>query len=246
MQRSLFAACVVGSMLVGLTWAVGLHAQTSAGEQVFKDRCASCHSGAPESRAPAPDSLRTRSSQAIVESLVNGAMRVQGSRMTGAERRAVAEFLTGKPIAGDVTGIGGRCASMQQADRTGRSGWRGWSPSPDNTRAQPADRADLRPGDIPKLTLKWSFAFPDASSAWAQPTVAGDRLFVGSQNGTIFALGRTSGLLGSIPEVDSMAVVQILTTIEEHFGISIPDDEISADAFATLGSLADLVQARLE
>ena len=195
MRRSLFTAGVAGSTVVVLAFVAGLRAQTSSGGQIFADRCAGCHSGAADARAPSPEALRSRAPQAIVESLVNGAMRVQGSRMTGAERRAVAEFITGKPIAGDVIGIGGRCPSVPPADRTGASGWRGWSPSADNTRAQSMPRADLRVSDIPKLTLKWSFAFPDASAAWSQPTVAGDRLFVGSQNGTVFALGRTSGCL---------------------------------------------------
>src|SRR4029453_15111406 len=87
-----------------------MQAQGSPGEQVFKDRCASCHTGAADSRAPAPEALRSRSPQAIVESLVNGAMRAQGARMNGAERRAVAEFLTGRSVDGDVSGAStGRC-----------------------------------------------------------------------------------------------------------------------------------------
>ena len=44
-------------------------------------------------------------------------------------------------------------------------------------------------------------------------------------------------LLGALPELDSMAVVTILTALEENFGFGVDDDEISADTFATLGSL---------
>jgi acyl carrier protein len=58
------------------------------------------------------------------------------------------------------------------------------------------------------------------------------------------ALQRSSQLLGSIPEFDSMAVVTVLTLIEDEYGISIADDEISAETFETLGSLADFVAAR--
>lgn len=54
-----------------------------------------------------------------------------------------------------------------------------------------------------------------------------------------------TALLGNIPELDSMAVVHVLTAIEEHFGIFVEDDEVSADSFATLGDLADFVQAKL-
>ena len=54
-----------------------------------------------------------------------------------------------------------------------------------------------------------------------------------------------SPLLGALPELDSMAVVGILTAMEEHFGFSVGDDEISADVFATLGTLADFADQKL-
>lgn len=53
-----------------------------------------------------------------------------------------------------------------------------------------------------------------------------------------------SPLLGSIPELDSMAVVQIITMVENEFGITIDDDEVSADIFATLGSLVRFVSEK--
>lgn len=54
-----------------------------------------------------------------------------------------------------------------------------------------------------------------------------------------------SPLLGAIPELDSMAVVNLLTALEERFGFMVHDDEISADTFATLGSLARFVDRKL-
>ena len=59
------------------------------------------------------------------------------------------------------------------------------------------------------------------------------------------ALGPDAALLGGIPEFDSMAVVSILTTIEENYGVIIDDDEVSAEVFETLGSLLDFVNAKL-
>lgn len=52
-------------------------------------------------------------------------------------------------------------------------------------------------------------------------------------------------LLGSIPELDSMAVVTVITGIEERFDIFVEDDEISAEAFETVGNLADFVDRKL-
>ncbi len=64
-------------------------------------------------------------------------------------------------------------------------------------------------------------------------------------NGRAARLQRNSALLGAVPELDSMAVVALIGAIEERFGIAIDDDEIDGDVFATLGSLADFVDAKL-
>ena len=61
----------------------------------------------------------------------------------------------------------------------------------------------------------------------------------------IRAMGLDTALLGSIPELDSMAVVNLITALEEHFGISIADDEIGAATFETLGSLTRFVAGKL-
>jgi acyl carrier protein len=54
-----------------------------------------------------------------------------------------------------------------------------------------------------------------------------------------------SPLLGAIPELDSMAVVAVITTLEEHFGFVVADDEIDGSAFATVGSLVEFVKSKL-
>lgn len=59
------------------------------------------------------------------------------------------------------------------------------------------------------------------------------------------ALTPESGLLGSIPELDSMAVVQLIAALEEHFGITVDDDEIGAATFETVGSLCRFVDQKL-
>jgi acyl carrier protein len=59
------------------------------------------------------------------------------------------------------------------------------------------------------------------------------------------SLNADSGLLGSIPELDSMAVVNVITALEESFDITVDDDEISARTFETLGSLTSFVEKKL-
>jgi acyl carrier protein len=66
-----------------------------------------------------------------------------------------------------------------------------------------------------------------------------------SLGGRGLAFTRDTQLLGAVPELDSMAVVSLITTLEEHFGILIEDDEIDGATFATVGSLADFVGAKV-
>jgi acyl carrier protein len=54
-----------------------------------------------------------------------------------------------------------------------------------------------------------------------------------------------SPLLGAIPELDSMAVISLITALEEQFDIAVSDDEIGAATFETLGSLASFVEQKL-
>ena len=58
-------------------------------------------------------------------------------------------------------------------------------------------------------------------------------------------LTEESQLLGSIPELDSMAVVTVLTVIEEQFDVEFDDEDITADSFATLGALCTLVEQKI-
>lgn len=53
-------------------------------------------------------------------------------------------------------------------------------------------------------------------------------------------------LLGSVAELDSMAVVSILTALEECFGFVVDDDEVDGRTFASVGSLAKFVQDKLD
>ena len=60
------------------------------------------------------------------------------------------------------------------------------------------------------------------------------------------SLEASTPLLGAIPELDSMAVANVITALEEHFGFSVADDEIGAATFATLGSLSEFVEQKLD
>ncbi len=66
-----------------------------------------------------------------------------------------------------------------------------------------------------------------------------------SLDGRAQAFALETPLLGAIPELDSMAVVSLITALEEQLGISVADDEIDGETFATVGSLVAFVAARV-
>mgnify|MGYP000086895888 CR=1 FL=1 len=63
-------------------------------------------------------------------------------------------------------------------------------------------------------------------------------------NGRALAFADDTALLGALPELDSMAVVAVLTAFEDRFGFVIHDDEIDGTVFATVGSLAAFVERK--
>jgi acyl carrier protein len=65
-----------------------------------------------------------------------------------------------------------------------------------------------------------------------------------SLNGRSASFDRNTHLVGALPEFDSMAVVALITALEEQFGLVIDDDDIDGQTFATVGSLVDFVQSR--
>lgn len=58
-------------------------------------------------------------------------------------------------------------------------------------------------------------------------------------------LDETSLLLGEIPEFDSMAVMAVLTEMEERYDIELEDDELDGELFLSVGSLLTFINTKL-
>ncbi|MDB5863152.1 MAG: hypothetical protein JWO70_958 [Betaproteobacteria bacterium] len=63
-------------------------------------------------------------------------------------------------------------------------------------------------------------------------------------DGPTAAMNRDSPVLGVLPELDSIAIVSVITALENRFGLEIGDDELNASTFATVGAIADLVSSK--
>lgn len=166
------------------------------GAAAFQSACAACHlAPPPDSRAPDRDALARLAPEAILTTLNTGNMFRQGSALTIPERRAVAEFLAGRPIGTPTRSSDiGRCTQVPPFTDPGAGpGWNGWGNGPRNNRFQPAETAGLSARQVPRLELKWAFGFAGVNSARAQPAVASGRLFVGAENGEVYALDAKTG-----------------------------------------------------
>jgi acyl carrier protein len=59
------------------------------------------------------------------------------------------------------------------------------------------------------------------------------------------ALDADTPLLGSLPELDSMAGLELVLELEQRFAITIEGEDVTADVFETLASLTSFVDKKL-
>ena len=160
MRQLLYAATGCGSLLVVFAGVVS----ADDGATVYKQICASCHESGLD-RAPDRDALRAMSPERVLAALEAGAMISMTAARSAAERRAVAEFVTGKsfgqaldttPTAQAMCGAtAGRFANPLAGPR-----WNGWGVNTSNTRLQDGAMAGFTAAQVPRLKLKWAFGFP--------------------------------------------------------------------------------------
>src|ERR1051325_576021 len=166
------------------------------GADVYRKRCAECHDESSTVRAPRADALRNLSAERALAALTDGVMKTQGAALNDADKRAVAEFVTGKKFgAAASTEVANKACVANATLKDPLSGprWIGWGVDLANTRFQPEVAAGLKVQDIPKLKLKWAFGVPGVTRVFAQPVVAGGRIYFGAENGTVYALDAASG-----------------------------------------------------
>jgi polyvinyl alcohol dehydrogenase (cytochrome) len=181
--------------------ASGAHAQdaTGAGQKLFEQRCASCHvKPADGTRAPTVEQLRAATAESIHATISTGSMALMAAGLTDVELRAIAEYASGKSMGaappGDAAAMPNRCAATTPlANPLAGPHWNGWGVDLANTRFQPAKAAGLTAAEVPNLTLKWAFGFAGGRQAFGQPNIVGGRVYVGSDNGYVYALDAATG-----------------------------------------------------
>lgn len=210
--RAVVVALAVGVVLrPGETFA-------QEGPALYKSHCAICHDGG-DDRAPAREVLSRMTAAQILQALEKGAMRSQAAERSRAQRRVLAEYLSGKPLSeADPTPIpaSAYCRGTRPSHPAGSGApaWNGWGVTPTNTRFQSAAAAGLAKADVPRLTLKWAFGFPGATSGGTQPVVFDGRLYVGTAEGDMWALDARTGCI--YWRLETEAAIRSAITIERR------------------------------
>jgi polyvinyl alcohol dehydrogenase (cytochrome) len=215
-------------------------AQDSA--TLYRQNCAGCHDAGID-RAPTRDALQTMSAERVLTALESGAMLSMASRLSAADRRALAQFVTGKSLSARELSMtppqSAMCTtSAAFAQPPAGPAWNGWGDNTNNTRFQGGSAVGFTAAQVPRLKVKWAFGFPGDLDANAQPTIVGGRVFVGSQGGNVYALSAATGCIHWF--VDAKAAVRGAVTIAQ---IDTAAGPVHAAFFGDLGGNVHAVNA---
>jgi polyvinyl alcohol dehydrogenase (cytochrome) len=203
-RRSILAAAMVlAGAGMGMTFAHAVvdppppppeaAAAAADGAAIYQRLCALCHEGALQ-KAPPRATLQAMTAGAIHQALDTGVMKVQAKSLSENERVAVAHYLSQvKEGPGGPASYGPPCRGTAAAFSAAAPAWAGWGIDLHNSRDIPATRAELSKTDLPRLQVDWVRAYPNALRARSQPGFAGGAAFIGSHDGTVYALDEHSG-----------------------------------------------------
>jgi polyvinyl alcohol dehydrogenase (cytochrome) len=166
------------------------------GQALYQKNCASCHDGGVD-RAPDRAAFKTLQPDRVLAAMETGPMISMATGLAAVERRALAEFLaeTSFSTALQTKPSPEAMCSETVAAQTMPAHWNGWGAGLTNTRYQSADVAGLTASDVPRLKLRWAFAFPGDLQSNAQAAIVGQRVFVGSAGGRVYSLDLSSGCI---------------------------------------------------
>lgn len=171
------------------------NADSGRGEQIYNSQCHDCH-GQGKAHTPPTALLRYLPAGVIQKSLTRGTMRKEAEGMSEADITAVAQYLGQPPKPG--------FAAVPPPACTGRAAQFDFDAPPafefagrdaGNRHFVPASLSGLSVRNVQRLRVKYAVGFPGASRARSQPALAGGAIYVGSHDGTVYALDRETGCL---------------------------------------------------
>ena len=124
---------------------------------------------------------------------------------------AVLVLLSLSPLA-----LASPCSADNQFRPAAQDTWRGWGGSPANTRSNNDPANPLDSSSLPRLSLKWAYGFAGVRSVIGNPALQGNRIFIGDENGKVYALDRETGCEDWIFQADNG--VRTMPLIEQIAG----------------------------
>jgi polyvinyl alcohol dehydrogenase (cytochrome) len=169
---------------------MGAGGHPAQGEALYKQKCAGCHDN-PTGRTPAKATLAANTRTVIAQALIEGVMRPMAVGLKPAEIASIASYLSARKDSGLGAGVSEApaCAGRPPAMSLVGPSWNGWGNAVTQGRFQPAP--GLAAADVPRLKLKWAFAY--SGSRNGQATVVGGRVFLTSSSGAVYALDAKTG-----------------------------------------------------
>jgi polyvinyl alcohol dehydrogenase (cytochrome) len=202
------AATIAGGMAFAAESGQSAPAVASAadGAALYRARCSSCHDNATD-RTP-PRDVISRNSPSFILAAMNGVMAPMAAGLSEEEKRAIALHLGADPRSGRSGTLGEiephriwgppsatmpmdgpMCKGKAPPMDLGAPQWNGWGVTTANARYQPNPGFDA--SEVPRLKVKWAFNYPGSKNG--QATVIGERLFVTSMSGAVYALNAKTG-----------------------------------------------------
>ncbi|WP_420147003.1 PQQ-binding-like beta-propeller repeat protein [Spirosoma sp.] len=192
-------AWIISAILTPLisAWAQQLgSAALPDGQKLYMATCNNCHKAEAGVGAPGYLVLAQMPPRAILAALETGKMRVQAKDLTTDQRKAVAQWLTGKMIKDVVIPKEAYIPFTLPVAEKGLVHHSGWGGDLEGTGYRSAQQAGISAENVGKLKLKWAFAFPEANQVRSKPAIVGDWLIVGSHFGEVYCLNKQTGKIG--------------------------------------------------
>src|SRR5260370_3704 len=114
------------------------------GSALFENNCALCHKAGTDNRTPLPEALKRLPNRAIVAALESGSMKVQGAKLSIAERQAIADFLS-PPTESTIQPLKLNACPGPPPALANLNGWNGWRPSPIKSPRQTPQKSGIIP-----------------------------------------------------------------------------------------------------
>ena len=162
------------------------------GVAIYADNCATCHDMR-QHRTPHVMLLRQMTPDSIYRALSEGVMQEQAADLPDAQKRAVAEYLANGKIGEARAGANIPQCTDISFDPAKRPTIKDWGLDHARTRYQDPANAGLTDASLENLEVAWTIALPHTIQMRSQPGFAGGYLYMGSQDGTVYALDAKTG-----------------------------------------------------